>query len=156
MTPTVLDEVNRLMQQIIAWKLPETGKYYDAEQQHPMSYEMCYGSNGAREYIRNLAQDALSLLITAEVTETPDKNKFENNDQNLITYISDIISTNPPNPEKSTNLFMEYLADCVRQNAFLLAEMEKLACLGNGDKYGNSTGNCIAIDAIKKCNVEGK
>ena len=117
MTPTVLDEVNRLMQQIIAWKLPETGKYYDAEQQHPMSYEMCYGSNGAREYVRNLAQDALSLLVTSSET-----------------------TVTPP--------------DYKEQRDFLLTEMEKLACLGNGDKYGNSEGNCIAIAAIKKCKRE--
>lgn len=26
--------------------------------------------------------------------------------------------------------------------------LEKLACLGNGDTHGNSTGNCIAIDAL--------
>jgi hypothetical protein len=35
-------------------------------------------------------------------------------------------------------------------NAGLLEALKKLACLGNGDKYGNSDGNCIAIEAIKK------
>ena len=27
--------------------------------------------------------------------------------------------------------------------------LQKLACLGNGDSYGNSIGNCIAQDALK-------
>jgi hypothetical protein len=35
-------------------------------------------------------------------------------------------------------------------NAKLLEALEKLARLGNGDIYGNSIGNCIAIDAIKQ------
>ena len=26
--------------------------------------------------------------------------------------------------------------------------LRKLACLGNGDSYGNSTGNCIAQEAL--------
>ena len=31
----------------------------------------------------------------------------------------------------------------------LKAALEKLACLGNGDSYGNSVGNCIAQEALK-------
>ena len=31
----------------------------------------------------------------------------------------------------------------------LKAALEKLACLGNGDSYGNSIGNCIAQEALK-------
>lgn len=26
--------------------------------------------------------------------------------------------------------------------------LEKIACIGNGDRHGNSIGNCIAIDAL--------
>ena len=33
-------------------------------------------------------------------------------------------------------------------NADLIATLEKLARLGNGDHYGNSLGNEIAIDAL--------
>ena len=32
----------------------------------------------------------------------------------------------------------------------LKAALEKLACLGNGDAYGNSIGNCIAQEALKE------
>ena len=35
-------------------------------------------------------------------------------------------------------------------NQELLATMEKLACLGNGNAHGNSIGNDIAIAAIAK------
>lgn len=31
----------------------------------------------------------------------------------------------------------------------LLKALEKLACLGNGDQFGNSDGNCIAIAALR-------
>lgn len=41
--------------------------------------------------------------------------------------------------------------DYKAQRDLLLKEMRKLACLGNGDKYGNSDGNCIAIKAIAQC-----
>lgn len=33
---------------------------------------------------------------------------------------------------------------------YLLAEMQELACLGNGSEPGNSIGNCIARAAIQK------
>jgi len=35
-------------------------------------------------------------------------------------------------------------------NAELLAALDKLARLGNGDRYGNSIGNTIAQEAIAK------
>ena len=28
-------------------------------------------------------------------------------------------------------------------------ELEKIACLGNGNMHGNSTGNCMAIDQVR-------
>ena len=34
--------------------------------------------------------------------------------------------------------------------------LEKLACLGNGDFYGNSEGNVIAREALKKLNQPDK
>lgn len=40
------------------------------------------------------------------------------------------------------------------QRDYLLATMRKLACLGNGDKYGNSIGNEIAQKAIAKCEAQ--
>lgn len=41
-------------------------------------------------------------------------------------------------------------------NQELLAALEKLARLGNGDYYGNSEGNTIARAAIKKAEGEAK
>ncbi len=38
----------------------------------------------------------------------------------------------------------------------LLEALEKLACLGNGDQYGNSEGNMIARAAIAKATGETK
>ena len=38
-------------------------------------------------------------------------------------------------------------------NQELLKTMRQLACLGNGDKYGNSDGNIIARAAIAKAEV---
>ena len=41
-------------------------------------------------------------------------------------------------------------------NQELLAALEKLARLGNGDRYGNSEGNTIARAAINKAEGEAK
>ena len=40
--------------------------------------------------------------------------------------------------------------DAEKQRDELLAVLDKLARLGNGDAYGNSIGNCIAQDAIAR------
>jgi hypothetical protein len=43
------------------WQLPATGEYWDrGDNMEPMSYEACYGSNGARDFMRNIAYEALS------------------------------------------------------------------------------------------------
>jgi hypothetical protein len=42
------------------WQLPPTGQFWDNEQTQPMSYGACYGSNGERDYMRNVANEALS------------------------------------------------------------------------------------------------
>ena len=39
-------------------------------------------------------------------------------------------------------------------NAVLLEALDKLARLGNGDRYGNSIGNTIAQEAIAKATGE--
>lgn len=44
--------------------------------------------------------------------------------------------------------------DAKAQRDELLATMRILACLGNGDAYGNSDGNIIAQEAIAKCEVK--
>ena len=42
----------------------------------------------------------------------------------------------------------EQLAALAEQNAKLRKVLLRLACLGNGDQYGNSIGNCIAQEAL--------
>lgn len=52
-------ELRAALQKIANWELPATGKFWDEEQTRPISYETEYGSNGAREYMRNIAKIAL-------------------------------------------------------------------------------------------------
>lgn len=49
------------LQRIAKWKgeFPATGKFHDNGE--PMSYSYCYGSNGERDFMRNLAAEALGL-----------------------------------------------------------------------------------------------
>ena len=42
----------------------------------------------------------------------------------------------------------EQLATLAEQNEKLRKVLLRLACLGNGDQYGNSIGNCIAQEAL--------
>lgn len=51
-----------ILQRIVNWdSFPNTGKFWDEpENTRPMSYAACYGSNGERDYIRQLAKDALN------------------------------------------------------------------------------------------------
>lgn len=46
------------LEKIANWELPETGE--TSYNGHPLSYEACYGSNGARDYMRQLARTTLS------------------------------------------------------------------------------------------------
>lgn len=54
------------LREIVEWKMPETGKFWvDGDgipTERPMSYSACYGSNGERDYIRNLARTVLAQL----------------------------------------------------------------------------------------------
>jgi hypothetical protein len=52
-------KMEEALRQIEKWQLPETGRFWDKEETQPMSFEACAGSNGAREYIRNVARQAL-------------------------------------------------------------------------------------------------
>lgn len=49
------------LQRIAKWvgEFPETGRFWDKEKTEPMSYSACWGSNGEREFMRKVAQDAL-------------------------------------------------------------------------------------------------
>ena len=51
--------------------------------------------------------------------------------------------------ERQANaLLTEELATLAEQNEKLRKVLLRLACLGNGDQYGNSIGNCIAQEAL--------
>jgi len=36
------------------------------------------------------------------------------------------------------------------EKEIMIAALDKLARLGNGERFGNSEGNCIALDALRK------
>ena len=54
-------ELRRALSVIERWhgEFPSTGKFWDQEKYRPMSYGACYGSNGERDYMRNIARKAL-------------------------------------------------------------------------------------------------
>ena len=41
------------------WELPATGEFWDKEKTRPVNYETNNGSNGARDYIRSVAMEAI-------------------------------------------------------------------------------------------------
>jgi len=47
----------------------------------------------------------------------------------------------------------EELAALAEQNEKMREALQKLACLGNGEQYGNSIGNCIAQEALSLPNI---
>ena len=49
---------------------------------------------------------------------------------------------------KETEKMQEQLAALAEQNEEMRKVLLRLACLGNGDQYGNSIGNCIAQEAL--------
>lgn len=60
--PELLAEIERLkaaLKKIANWELPKTGMYWDKKEQQPMSYEAAHGSNGVRDYFKDLARNAL-------------------------------------------------------------------------------------------------
>jgi hypothetical protein len=48
------------LKKIANWELPPTGKFWDEEKTRPTSYETEYGSNGARDYIKSIAKNAIA------------------------------------------------------------------------------------------------
>lgn len=66
-------ELEQALQKIVNWEMPETGRFHDEDQTEPMSYSYCFGSNGERDYIRNLA----NIVLTKSTIQT---NPGENNE----------------------------------------------------------------------------
>lgn len=58
-------EIQRLraaLKTICEWKnFPESNRFWDEEKLQPMSYEAAFGSNGERDYMRNIARTALKV-----------------------------------------------------------------------------------------------
>lgn len=54
-----IERLRGVLARIDRWELPATGKFWDDEKTRPTSYEAEYGSNGARDYMRALAGQAL-------------------------------------------------------------------------------------------------
>lgn len=60
---TAIAEIKKLreaLEIIEAWKLPETGKFWNGDPKRPMSYRACFGTNGERDFMRSIAKKALS------------------------------------------------------------------------------------------------
>lgn len=55
------EKIERALTKIANWELPETGKFWDKEKTRPTNYETENGSNGARDYIKSIASEALSV-----------------------------------------------------------------------------------------------
>ena len=49
---------------------------------------------------------------------------------------------------EQADVFEQQLAALAEQNEKMRKVLLRLACLGNGDQYGNSIGNCIAQEAL--------
>ena len=49
-----------LLNKIVNWEMPVTDEFWDDGS--PMSYGACYGSNGERDYIRLVANEAITLI----------------------------------------------------------------------------------------------
>lgn len=54
------------LEKIAKWELPTTGKFWDKEKTRPTNYETEYGSNGARDFIKSIATQALATFPNAE------------------------------------------------------------------------------------------
>ncbi len=54
-----LARARKALEEIANWELPATGDFWDRNKTEPVSYEATYGSNGVRDYIREIARAAL-------------------------------------------------------------------------------------------------
>ena len=67
-------------------------------------------------------------------------------EMSLVEWCAKLPSLHLVNQELST--LNTQLAALAEQNAKMRKVLLRLACLGNGDQYGNSIGNCIAQEAL--------
>jgi len=55
--------LEKALSKIAKWSLPDTGKFVDEEKTRPASYDFLHGSNGERDYMRNIARMALNSCL---------------------------------------------------------------------------------------------
>lgn len=67
--PEVAEELRKALQTVARWEVPPTGKTWDDGS--PMSYAACYGSNGERDYMRQVALNALAATPAASTPAAP-------------------------------------------------------------------------------------
>jgi hypothetical protein len=81
-------ELKKALTLISEWNLPESGLFWDKEQKDPMSYGTAFGSNGERDYFKQVAQTALFIFggieesiaqFRSETNEIMDIDKGEKN-----------------------------------------------------------------------------
>lgn len=54
------ERYEKALQIVQKWQLPSTGQFWDNDKTRPMSYGACYGSNGERDFMRGIANEALA------------------------------------------------------------------------------------------------
>jgi hypothetical protein len=72
-----ISELSNALQRIEKWfgEFPSTGQFWDKDQTQPISYAAQYGSNGERDFIREIARVALvNAGIDLRPQESPDAN----------------------------------------------------------------------------------
>ena len=72
-------------------------------------------------------------------------------EMSLAEWCAKLPSLHLVNQELST--LNTQLAALAEQNGKMRKVLLRLACLGNGDQYGNSIGNCIAQEALSLPNL---
>ena len=72
-------------------------------------------------------------------------------EMSLAEWCAKLPSQHVVNRELAT--LTKQLAALAEQNEKFREALQKLACLGNGEQYGNSIGNCIAQEALSLPNL---
>lgn len=57
--PEAIPELVVALNKVLNWELPETGKFWNADETQPMSYQAAYGSEGAKEYFQKIVKAAI-------------------------------------------------------------------------------------------------
>ena len=103
-------------------------------------------ANSLRAYAENLLESDNTTLADEEVSGLVD---------DLIGFAEQWESElKQQSPSAAAQRITEHREpDYKTQNEIYLAALKEIACLGNGDKYGNSDGNVIAQKAIAKASA---